>query len=147
MLLAQVGFAAISVVAILSHSNLSAILTVNVLFAIIIAYTNFAAMKRIVGGIERFKRYMDDIMDFAFMRVNQIEKAKYMKNDEIGMILVELNSYVDRFDTMRKADMKVLGEIVLTLDKVSLGMYSCRIHAHSPNFMIEALRTTLNKAL
>jgi len=147
MLLAQVGFATISTVAIYSNSQMNAILTVNILFAIIIGYTNYAAMKRIVGGIKRFNSYMNDIMDFAFMRVNKINKAKYMKNDEIGMILTELNQYVDRFDEMRKEDMKVLGEIVLTLDKMSQGIYKCRIKSSSRNSMIEALKNTLNNSL
>jgi methyl-accepting chemotaxis protein len=147
MIIAQIGFAVITTVAILSHSQVTALITVNLVFAIIIAYTNYAAMRRVVGGIDRFKRYMDDIMDFAFMRVNKIDKAQYMKNDEIGMILTELNNYVDQFDTMRKEDMKVLGEIVLTLDKMSQGIFQCRIHAKSHNFMIEALRETLNHTL
>jgi methyl-accepting chemotaxis protein len=147
MLLAQIGFTTITTVAILSDSQLTALLTVNVVFALIIAYTNFAAMKRIVGGIDRFKKYMDDIMDFAFMRVNKIDKAQYMKNDEIGLILSELNFYVDKFDEMRKDDMRVLGEIVLTLDKMSQGIYQCRIHSNSNNFMIEALKSTLNRSL
>ncbi|WP_419765206.1 MAG: methyl-accepting chemotaxis protein [Arcobacter sp.] len=147
MLIAQIGFATITTVAILTHSEFTSIIVVNILFGLIIAYTNFAAMKRITGGIDRFKKYMDEIMNFAFMRVNRIEKAKYMKNDEIGMILRELNEYVDKFDAMRKEDMKVLGETVLTLDKMSKGHYKCRIHADSTNFMIKALRDTLNKTL
>lgn len=147
MALAQIGFATISTVAIYSHSHITAILTINILFAVIIGYTNYAAMKRITGGIKRFKTYMDDIMAFAFMRVNRINKAQYMKNDEIGMILTELNHYVDQFDEMRKQDMKVLGEVVLTLDKMSQGIYKCRIHSSSQNSMIEALKNTLNSSL
>ncbi len=147
MILAQIGFATITTIAILTESKITALIIVNLIFAVIIFYTSYAAMRRIVGGIDRFKKYMDDIMDFAFMKVNKINKAQYMKDDEIGMILTELNSYVDQFDTMRKEDMKVLGEIVLTLDKMSQGIFQCRIHAKSHNFMIEALRETLNHTL
>jgi len=147
MILAQIGFAVITAVAIFGESQITALLTVNILFAIIIAYTNFAAMRRVVGGIDRFNLYMNDIMAFAFMRINKIEKADHIKNDEIGLILKELNSYTDKFDTMRKDDMRVLGEIVLTLDKMSQGMFHCRIKSTSNNFMIEALKNTLNKSL
>ena len=147
MIISQIGFAAITSVAILSDSKLTAILTVNIVFAVIVAYTNFAAMKRITGGIDRFRKYMEDIMDFVYMRTNRIIKAKYMKNDEIGMILTEMNKYVDQFDAMRKEDMKVLGEVVLIMDKVSQGIFKCRVHADSHNFMIKALRDTLNKML
>ena len=147
MLLAQIGFAAITAVAIYSDSKISAILTVNILFAIIIAYSNYTAMKRVVGGIERFKIYMEDLLDFVYMRTNTIEKAKFMKNDEIGLLLKEMNNYVDIFDAMRKEDMKVMGEIVLVLDKMSKGIYECRINATSHNFMIKALKDMVNKML
>ncbi|WP_424688797.1 MAG: methyl-accepting chemotaxis protein [Halarcobacter ebronensis] len=147
MLLAQIGFAVITTTAIITSNDLVAILIVNLFFAIIVGYLNFAAMKRITGGIERFKRYMDDIMDFVFMRTNRIQKAQYMKNDEIGLILTEMNSYVDKIDVIRKEDMKVLGEVVLTMDKVSRGTYKCRIHSESKNFMIKALRDTINTML
>jgi methyl-accepting chemotaxis protein len=147
MIIAQIGFATITTTAILSHSQVTAIIVVNLVFAVIIAYTNFAAMKRITGGINRFKNYMEEIMDFAYMRTNRVVKAKFMKNDEIGLILTELNDFVDRFDQLRKEDMKVMGEVILTLDKMSQGIYKCRVHADSHNFMIKALREMLNKSL
>ena len=147
MLLAQIGFAAITATAILSHNAITAIIVVNILFAIIIAYTNFIAMKRILGGIDRFKLYMDNIMDFVFMRTNRIVKAQYMKNDEIGLILTEMNNYVDKIDIIRKEDMRVLGEVVLVMDKVSQGTYDSRVYSQSNNFMIRALRDTINKTL
>jgi methyl-accepting chemotaxis protein len=43
--------------------------------------------------------------------------------------------------------MKVLGEIVLTMDKVEQGIYGCRIHSNTKNPMISTLKTTLNKML
>ena len=147
MLLAQIGFASITSVAILSDSKIVALLTVNIVFALIIAYSNFAAMQRITSGIDRFKLYMNDLMDFVYMRTNRIVKAKYAGNDEIAMILTELDNYVEQFDCMRKEDMKVMGEVILTLDKMSQGIYKCRIHADSHNFMIKALRDMVNKTL
>jgi len=57
MLIAQVGFATISITAILAVSDLVAILLVNMVFAIIVAYSNYAAMKRVTGGIKRFDKY------------------------------------------------------------------------------------------
>ena len=147
MILAQIGFASITAVAVLGQSTTVALITINLTFAIIIAYTNFAAMKRITGGIERFRLYMQEIIDFAYMRTNRIVKAKYMKNDEIGLILSELNIFVDKFDELRKEDMKVMGEVILTMDKMSQGIYKCRVHSDSHNFMIKALKDMLNKTL
>jgi methyl-accepting chemotaxis protein len=147
MALAQIGFALISIIAILSQYQIVAIVAVNIVFGAVIAYTNYAAMRRTVGGIERLKRYIDDLMDFVFFRTNRIKKAQYMKNDDIGFILRELNAYVDKYDTMRKEDMHVLGEVVIALNKVSQGIYTSKIHSNSENFMINALRKVVNDML
>ncbi len=147
MIITQLGFAFISAVAILSEHKITAIIAVNIVFAVVVAYTNYAAMKRIVGGIDRLKKYIDDLMDFVFFRSNRITKAQYIKNDDIGFILRELNKYVDKFDLMRKEDMHVLGEIVIALDKVSQGIYTTKIHSDSNNFMVHALRKSVNDML
>lgn len=55
MLLSQLGFAIISTVAILSEYKIAAIISINIVFTIIIAYISYNSMKRIVGGIERLK--------------------------------------------------------------------------------------------
>lgn len=147
MALSQLGFAAISIVAILSDHAMGAIIAVNVAFAIVIAYTNYAAMNRIVGGIARVKEYMEDLMEFVFYRKNKVRKAVYIKNDDIGLILRELNEYADKFNDMRNNDMHVLGEVVIALDKVSQGIYNTRIHSDSNNFMIHALKKVVNQML
>ena len=147
MLIAQIGFTSISLVAILSDSQILHIITINVTFALIVYYMNWAATQRIVGGIDRFKNYMDDIMNFISMKSNKIRKAKYMKNDEIGIVLTELNNYVEKLEVIRKADMKVVGEVVLTLDKISKGTYSTKVNSNSDNFMINALKTTVNNMI
>ncbi|MFY4819303.1 methyl-accepting chemotaxis protein, partial [Aliarcobacter butzleri] len=71
----------------------------------------------------------------------------YIKNDDIGQILKELNKYVEKFDVMRKDDMHVLGEVVIALDKVSQGIYTSQIHADSNNFMIHTLKRVVNQML
>jgi len=147
MILAQTGFATVSIVAIYTESQVIPVVIMSILFTVVIGYTNYTVMKRIVSGIEELKWYINDIMDFAFMRVNKINRISYKGNDEIGIIFTELNHYEDRFDEMRKNDMKVLGEIVLTLDKMSQGIYKCRINSNSQNFMIEALKNTFNYSL
>lgn len=147
MIITQLGFASISIVAILTASDLIAIIAINIVFIIIIAYTTYATKNRIVGGINRFKKYLNEIVNFTFMRTNSVEKAKYMKNDEIGMILTEMNEYYDTFNKMRQDDMKVLGEIILTLNKVEQGIFKCRVKSDSDNFMISALKKALNQML
>ncbi|KAB7882020.1 methyl-accepting chemotaxis protein [Poseidonibacter ostreae] len=143
----QIGFALISIVAILSDYKIIAIITVNIFFAIITTYLAIHSMNRIVGGIDKLKKYIDNLMDFAFYKTNRIKKAEFINDDDIGLILKELNLYVDKFDTMRKNDMHVLGEVVIALNKVSQGIYTSKIHTNSNNFMIHTLKIIVNKML
>ncbi|RXJ98428.1 chemotaxis protein [Arcobacter sp. CECT 8986] len=147
MLISQAAFAAISITSIVSTHSIVAIIVVNLFFAITIAYTNYSAMRRIIGGIDRIKEYLHDFMDYAFMKSNKIRKAEFIKKDEIGDILKELNIYFDSFDDMRKQDMKVLGEIVLVLNKVEQGTFRCRVKSTTENPMIMTLRKTINTML
>ena len=147
MLLSQVGFAAISTVAILSDHKISAVITVNIVFAIIVGYINYNSMQRVVGGINRIKEYIENLMDYMFFKTNNIRKAEYIKNDDIGAILKELNEYFDKYDKMRKDDIHVLGELVIALDKVAQGIYSTQINSSTSNFMVHTLKEVVNKML
>ncbi|MDN5108140.1 methyl-accepting chemotaxis protein [Aliarcobacter butzleri] len=147
MLIGQLGFIILSTVAILSENQIMAIVIVNIIFAIALYYFSYNSQKRVVGGIDRIKIYIDDLMDFVFFRTNHIRRAEYIKNDDIGEILKELNKYVEKFDVMRKDDMHVLGEVVIALDKVSQGIYTSQIHADSNNFMIHTLKRVVNQML
>ena len=147
MVLSQIGFAAISTVAILSDHKISAIIAVNIVFAIIIGYINYNSMQRVVGGINRIKEYIENLMDYMFFRTNSIRKAEYIKNDDIGAILKELNQYFDKYDRMRKDDMHVLGELVIALDKVAQGIYTTQIHSDTNNFMVHTLKNIVNNML
>ena len=147
MLLSQVGFAAIITVAILSDHKISAIIAVNIVFAIIVGYINYNSMQRVVGGINRIKEYIENLMDYMFFKTNNIRKAEYIKNDDIGAILKELNEYFDKYDKMRKDDMHVLGELVIALDKVAQGIYSTQINSSTSNFMVHTLKEVVNKML
>ena len=147
MVLSQVGFAAISTVAILSDHKISAVITVNIVFAIIVGYINYNSMQRVVGGINRIKEYIENLMDYMFFKTNNIRKAEYIKNDDIGAILKELNQYFDKYDKMRKDDMHVLGELVIALDKVAQGIYSTQINSSTSNFMVHTLKEVVNKML
>ena len=147
MVISQIGFAAISTVAILSDHKISAIIAVNIVFAIIVGYINYNSMKRVVGGINRIKEYIENLMDYMFFKTNNIRKAEYIKNDDIGAILKELNQYFDKYDKMRKDDMHVLGELVIALDKVAQGIYSTQINSSTSNFMVHTLKEVVNKML
>jgi len=147
IILAQIGFATISIIAILSEDKIAAIIVVNIVFAVIIAYIHYKSMQRVLGGINRVKEFIEDLMNFVFFKSNHIRKAEYIKNDDFGSILKDLNSYFDDYSKMRKDDMHVLGEMVIALDKVSQGIYSTQIYSDTNNFMVHTLKNILNNML
>jgi len=147
IILTQIGFAAISIIAILSEDKIAAIIVVNILFAVVIAYIHYKSMQRVLGGINRVKEFIEDLMSFVFFKSNHIRKAEYIKNDDFGSILKDLNAYFDDYAKMRKDDMHVLGEMVIALDKVSQGIYSTQIYSDTNNFMVHTLKNILNNML
>ncbi|QKF72922.1 MCP-domain signal transduction protein [Aliarcobacter faecis] len=147
MFLSQIGFAVISTVAILSEHTIWAIVIVNIVFAILVAFITYIFIQRIVGGINRIKEYLGDLMNFVFFKTNYIRIAEYSKNDDIGFILRELNDYVAKYDKVRKDDMHILGEIVIALDKISQGIYTAKINASTTNPMIFTLKNIVNNML
>ena len=147
MIIAQAGLLSLTITMVFFEGNIMIAVILNGMFAVIIAYLGWAAFQRVFEGVNIFNQKMQHIMDFSFMRINTIPKVIYTNNDEIGWVLQEFNKYEKQFDQLRKDDMKVLGEVVLTLDKMSQGTYKCRVKANSNNFMIKALRDTVNKTL
>ena len=146
MLISQIGFLSLGVAGFIGAS-ISTLVVLFLVFSGLIAWTNFIAMKQITGGINRFKKYFSDFLEFSTMKTNRIEKVSHPSSDEIGQMLKEINKAVDFFDKKLKDDMKVMGEIVITMDKVEQGIYGCRIHSNTANPMISTLKNTLNKML
>nr|WP_228286295.1 methyl-accepting chemotaxis protein [Arcobacter vandammei] len=147
MLLSQLGFLLISSVAIMSDHTVWAIVILNIVFAILIALISYISMRRIVGGINSIKDYLEDIMEFVFYKTNNIKTIEYSKNDDIGQILNSLNSNVAVIGKMRNDDMHILGEIVIALDKVSQGIYTSKINSTTSNPMIFTLKNIVNNML
>ena len=147
MIIAQAGLLSLTLTMVFFEGNIMVAVILNGMFAVIIAYLGWAAFQRVFEGVNIFNKKMQHIMDFSFMRINTIPKVIYNNNDEIGWVLEEFDKYEKQFDQLRKDDMKVLGEVVLILDKMSQGIYKCRVKANSNNFMIKALRDTVNKTL
>ena len=59
----------------------------------------------------------------------------------------DINSAIDEFDDKFKHDMRVIGESVLTFDKLKKGIFKCRVNSNSSNPMINTLKNTINDAL
>ena len=50
-------------------------------------------------------------------------------------------------DIRMKDDMRVMGEIVLTTDKIEQGIFKCRINSNTNNPMLTTLKINMNKML
>jgi len=147
MLITQIGFSLLLIGAIYFPDNTVALISIALVFGMLVAILNYFAYVKIFEGVEKFKIYIENIMDFVFMRKNKIEIPEHKLNDEIGLVLNELDNYSKEFDKIRKDDMKVLGEIVLVLNKMEQGIYTCSIKSNSENFMIRELCNVTNSMI
>ena len=103
--------------------------------------------KNIKNGIDSFVNYFDDFLKFITFKQNRIEKVIIKDNNEFSKMINQINNVVDEFDIKFKDDMKVIGEIVLTMDKVEQGIFKCRVKSKTKNPMITTLRKTINESL
>ena len=105
-------------------------------------------LNRIIGkGLIEFKNAFSHFLEFILFKTNKYEKVNVTTNDEISEMLVLLNETADFFDKKLKDDMRVIGEIVLTTDKVEQGIYKFRVNSNTDNPMIMTLKQTINKML
>ncbi|TLP41009.1 methyl-accepting chemotaxis protein [Arcobacter arenosus] len=122
--------------------GMMAVLTILLVITIIYFFN-----KIISGGLNKFKKSFAEFLDFITFKTNSFKKPAVYTSDEVADMLVLLNNTADEFDKKLKDDMRVIGEIVLTTDKVEQGIYRCRIHSSSDNPMIVTLKDTINKML
>jgi methyl-accepting chemotaxis protein len=98
-------------------------------------------------GIDSFVTYFDEFLSFITFKQNRIVKIVTKNDSEFSKMINQINNVVDEFDAKFKDDMKVIGEIVLTMDKVEQGIFRCRVKSKTKNPMISTLRSTINQSL
>jgi methyl-accepting chemotaxis protein len=114
--------------------------------ALVIA-TRMVISSVVVGGIERFKKQFQIFLDFSQFKTNRYIAVEVEGSDEISNLIKDLNKTGLELSKQLQVDMKVLGEITITADKVEQGIYACRIKAHTQNPMINTLAKTLNNMI
>ena len=97
--------------------------------------------------LEEIDKYFQQLIDFLSYKKNQFEYIESTGNKKVDDMFKRWNQQIKSFDKRAKDDMRVLGEIVLTADKVEKGIYKSRITASSENPTIHTLKNTLNKML
>ena len=91
--------------------------------------------------------FFNDFVDFATGKTNRFDFQRLSGNSNVDRLLTKWKSKSKDLDEIIKSDMKVLGEVVITLDKVEQGIYGCRVHSNTQNSMVTTLKNTINKML
>ena len=91
--------------------------------------------------------YFEEFLNLITYKQNKITKIETKNDSEFSKMINEINAVVDEFDVKYKEDTKVIGEIVLTMDKMEQGIFRCRIKSKTRNPMISTLRNTINQSL
>ena len=97
--------------------------------------------------LELIDNYFKQFVKFITYEKNEFDYIESTGNKKLDEMLKRWNEEIKAVDKRNKEDMRVLGEIVLTADKVDQGIFSCRIHSNSSTPTILTLKTTLNKML
>ncbi|WNL12752.1 methyl-accepting chemotaxis protein [Aliarcobacter cryaerophilus] len=97
--------------------------------------------------LENIDKYFQQLIDFLSYEKNEFEYIESTGNKKVDDMFKRWNQQIKSFDKRAKDDMRVLGEIVLTADKVEKGIYKSRITSSSENPTIHTLKNTLNKML
>ena len=117
-------------------------------FIIILQLIIFYLITRgITKQIKDFSSHFREFLSFITYKQNRIEKKKLEGNCEFSVMTKDINIAIDEFDDKFKHDMRVIGESVLTFDKLKKGIFKCRVNSNSSNPMINTLKNTINDAL
>jgi len=96
---------------------------------------------------DRMNSYFKEFVNYMQLKQNQLNLAEPVGNSSGDVILREWDTYALKMQERVQEDMKVAGEIVLTLDKIEQGIFSYTVKSTSRNPMIKTLANTINKAI
>jgi len=96
---------------------------------------------------EKMDSYFKEFVNYMQLKQNSLNLAQPEGNSSVDVILKQWDNYALQMQERVQEDMKVTGEIVLTLDKIEQGIFSYTIESTSQNPMIKTLADTINKAI
>ena len=97
--------------------------------------------------LEVINNYFTQLIKFISYDKSEFDYIESTGNSKVDAMFREWNDEIRMIDKRNKDDMKVLGEIVLTADKIDQGIFKTKIKASSDNPTISTLKNTLNKML
>ena len=72
-------------------------------------------------------------MIFINLKLNNFEYIEKTWNKDLDELFLKWNNQIKETETSIKSDINVIGEIVLTADKVNQGIFRCRIKSNTKN--------------
>lgn len=122
-----------------------------VLWAVVIQFLvlagNVLALRRFTKGLKVYREQFDNFLGYLLMKSNFIEKEQRYSNDEFGQMLENLYRTYDLYHLKQEDDMRIVGEIVLSADKIEQGIFTNLVVSESENPIIFTLKNTINKMM
>ncbi|MDD2896121.1 MAG: methyl-accepting chemotaxis protein [Aliarcobacter sp.] len=91
--------------------------------------------------------YFQQYIKFTQYKQNKFDYIEKTGNKDLDELFSKWNSQIKETDASIKSDINVIGEIVLTSDKVNQGIFKCRVKSSTKNPMIATLKKTINQML
>ena len=91
--------------------------------------------------------YFQQYIKFTQYKQNNFNNVEKTGNKDLDELFSKWNNQIKETDMSIKSDINVIGEIVLTADKVNQGIFKCRVKSDTKNPMISTLKKTVNQML
>jgi methyl-accepting chemotaxis protein len=134
----------------LKKSNEELFFTIKIVFAFMALLGSVSLLisyiinRNISNTIKEFEEGLNQFFDFVKLNINRMDQLPVKTSDEIGHMTVNLNQTIEEFEKKLDEDTLVVGELVLTMDKVERGNYKCKINSSTENPQITTLKDTMN---
>jgi len=97
--------------------------------------------------LEVMDKFFNEFMDFVTNKSNKFNFNEQSSNSNVNRMLEKWSNQANVLDKRMKDDMRVMGEIVLTTDKIEQGIFQCRVNSDTNNPMLMTLKINMNKML
>jgi methyl-accepting chemotaxis protein len=91
--------------------------------------------------------FFEEFLEFVTNKKNKFNYTQTSSNSNVNRILEKWSHKAMELDRRMKDDMRVMGEIVLTTDKIEQGIFKCRINSDTKNPMLMTLKINMNNML
>jgi methyl-accepting chemotaxis protein len=145
-LIIQIGFVLVIITALFDF-NSNIIIGIALLFSILSWIINYIFMSYLIKSVSNFKEYLHNFVKFVSFENNKYKPANTTNKDEISQLLRMLDDIAFTYEKRLKDDINIMGEIVLTSDKMEKGIYGCKVQATTTNPMINKLKINTNHML